>query len=514
LPPFVQVERTLHVGLDWEMDTLVTRLTPTGSAVVLEVPLLAGENVTTADVRVVGGKALVNLGPDARELRWHSVLEQKSPLKLTASKSSAWAEVWRMDIGPIWHASFSGIPFVHSSVNASPGAKIPEWRPWPGEEATVSLVRPDGVAGQTLTIDESNTVITPGLRATDLTVTLSVRSSRGGDHTVSLPEGAQLESLTINSAVQPIRQQGRKVTFPVVPGAQSLVLTLREATGISTVYASPLVDLGAPSVNATVTLNVPAARWLLFTSGPRVGPAVLFWSLLLVLALVAFALGKNRWTPLRAWHWMLLAVGLSQVDILAGVFFVGWLLALGYRARDEGAGPAAGWFNARQVVLVAWTASALIILWEALHQGLLGAPEMQVMGNGSSSSSLRWFTDRVGPELPGVSIVSVPLLIYRGAMLAWALWIVLSLLSWLKWGWGAFTKGGGWKKGPPRPPKPVPQYTQPYYPQQGGGYAQPPQPMPPQGPPPQPQGQAPEVTDPHARTTLVGEPGGKPPEGG
>jgi len=38
-------------------------------------------------------------------------------------------------------------------------------------------------------------------------------------------------------------------------------------------------------------------------------------------------------------------------------------------------------------------------------------------------------------------------------MLAWALWIVLSLLSWLRWGWGAFTHGGGWRRGPPRPPR-------------------------------------------------------------
>ena len=42
LPPFVSVARTLHVGLDWEMDTQVTRVTPVGSAVVLEVPVLAG----------------------------------------------------------------------------------------------------------------------------------------------------------------------------------------------------------------------------------------------------------------------------------------------------------------------------------------------------------------------------------------------------------------------------------------------------------------------------------------
>ena len=253
------------------------------------------------------------------------------------------------------------------------------------------------------------------------------------------------------------------MTIPVVPGAQTLSLTFREATGLGVLFESPAIDLGAPSVNATVTLAVPGGRWLLFAFGPRVGPAVLFWSLLLVLLVVAVALGQNRWTPLRSWHWALLFVGLSQVDVVAGLFFVGWLLALGYRARDEHTEMAAGWFNLRQIVIVAWTLAALSILAVSLYQGLLGSPEMQVMGNASSSTLLRWFTDRTPAALPRVKIVSVPLLVYRGAMLAWALWIVLSLLSWLRWGWGSFTRGGGWRKGPPTPPRPPRNYGVPYY---------------------------------------------------
>jgi hypothetical protein len=328
----------------------------------------------------------------------------------------------------------------------------------------VNLTRPDGVPGQTLTIDESTMAIEPGLRATDVTLTLSLRSSRGGDHTITLPEGAELESLSINGAAEPLRQEGRKVTVPVVPGAQTLKLTFRDPSGIGALFASPAVDLGAPSVNATVTVS-PGARWLLFTSGPRVGPAILFWSLLVVLLVVALLLGRNRWTPLRAWHWMLLFVGLSQLDVIAGGFFVGWILALGYRGRAEGEGPSWQWWNLRQIVLALWTLAALVVLAFALHQGLLGAPEMQVTGNGSSSSLLRWFTDRSPPEFPRVRVVSVPLFVYRVAMLAWALWIVLSLLSWLRWGWGSFVRGGVWKKGPPRPPRPPPPvYGMPYPP--------------------------------------------------
>jgi hypothetical protein len=509
LPPFVRVERTLQIGLDWQVETHIVRVTPSGSAVVLEVPLLPGESVTTADVRVVNGKAQVNLGPQATELVWRSVLEQKSPVTLVAPKSVSWVEVWRVDVGPIWHASYEGIPFVHTQP--ANGLRVPEWRPWPGEEAKVALVRPDGVAGQTLTIDQSTTEITPGLRATDVSLSLSIRSSRGAEHTITLPPDAQLESLTIDGNTQPIRQDGRKVTVPVVPGAQNVVLAWREVPPIAPSFSAPKIDLGAPSVNATIVIHVPGARWLLLTGGPRVGPAVLFWSLLLALLVVSIGLGKNRWTPLRARHWLLFAIGLSQVDVVAGAIVVGWLLALGWRSRNPGEGLGANAFNLRQVVLVAWTLVALVLLCVAVYQGLLGEPAMQVRGNGSDTSTLRWFVDRTEATLPTPWMISVPILVYRAAMLAWALWLALSLLGWVRWGWGAITTGGGWKKPPPRAPAPapVPQQGPPFaygyaQPRPAGPYAPYPQPAPPQDPN---QGWSPEgTTDPHKPPGGGGEP--------
>lgn len=471
LPPFVRVERTLRAGLDWQMDTRVVRVTPPGTAVVLDVPLLAGESVTTADVRVEGGKALVNMTAQVGEVSWHSVLEQRSPVKLVAPRSLSWVEVWRVDVGPIWHATFAGIPNVHTQ--AAGGPSVPEWHPWPGEQVSVDLVRPDGAAGQTLTIDQSTAEVRPGQRATDTTLTLRLRSSRGGEHTIVLPPDAQLESLSINGATQPIRQQGERVTLTVVPGAQTVALAWREGRGLSAMFTSSAIDLGEPSVNARLTIAVPGTQWLLFAGGPRVGPAVLFWSLLLVLLVVSLILGANHWTPLRWWHWLLLSIGLSQVSVVAGAVFVGWLLALGWRARWPAGQGGRGLFNLTQVSLGALTLAALGILGVSLYQGLLGSPEMQVRGNGSSASLLQWFTDRSAPTLPSAWMVSVPMLVYRAAMLSWALWIALALLGWLRWGWGAFTEGGAWRRAPPRP---APMYAPAPPP--------PPQPPPPAGPSP------------------------------
>ena len=72
--------------------------------------------------------------------------------------------------------------------------------------------------------------------------------------------------------------------------------------------------------------------------------------------------------------------------------------------------------------------------------------------NGSSASLLHWYKDRTGGRLPRAWVFSLPLGVYRLAMLAWALWLAHALLGWLKWGWECFSTGGLWK----RAPKPVP----------------------------------------------------------
>ena len=450
LPPFARVERTLHLGLTWQVDTRVVRLTPPDAALVLAVPLLPGESVTTADVRVADDRAQINLAPQTAEATWQSTLAERSPIALRAAEGVPWVEVWRLDASPIWHIEANGIAQVLRADASAPPLR--EWRPWPGESVDLEVVRPEGVPGQTLTIDESELEVSPGLRSTDVSLALALRSSRGVQHAVTLPDGAELLSVSIDGTAQPVRQEGRSVVLPVNPGPQHAELRWQQPEGISAQLRSSDVDVGAPSVNTHLRVSVPPSRWILFAGGPSVGPAVLFWSLLPVLALAALGLGRVRTTPLRARHWLLLGIGLTQVPPLAAVAVAAWLLALGWR-REHGAALGARGFDLVQLLLVAWTVGALGILFYGVQQGLLGQPEMQIAGNGSSVAVLRWYQDRSAAQLPHAWVLSTPLLVYRLLMLAWALWIAQALLHWLHWGWESFGTGGYWRSWrKPRPP--------------------------------------------------------------
>jgi hypothetical protein len=90
------------------------------------------------------------------------------------------------------------------------------------------------------------------------------------------------------------------------------------------------------------------------------------------------------------------------------------------------------------------TVVAVSALFGAVSNGLLGNPDMQIAGNGSSRWQLKWYQDRIDSTIPQAWIVSVPVLAYRILMLAWSMWMAFALINWLKWGWECFSKGRLW----------------------------------------------------------------------
>jgi hypothetical protein len=450
LPPFARVTRSVHLGLLWTVDTRVQRLSPSSRALVLSVPLLPGESVTSEAVRVADGLAQVSLAPGVREVGWSSTLAQAPSLALRAAEGSEWSEILVLDVAPLWHGELKGIPPIAGELPRSLNARV--FWPWPGERVDLTVTRPEATAGPTLTLDRAELQLKPGLRAYDASLELAVRASRGDTHAITLPEGAELQGVLQDGNFQPISLVDQRVVLPVAPGAHTASIRWRAPVALSMLTRTPLVDLGAPAVNASLAVSLSSDRWLLLVGGPRLGPAVLFWGMLVVAALLAVGLARTRLTPLGVGSWFLLFVGLSQVPIYLALVVTGWLLALGWR-RDHAASDF-GVFDFLQIVLGLWTFAALASLVVAVHQGLLGLPEMQIAGNGSRPSALSWYQDRTGAELPRAWVISVPLFVYRLAMLAWALWLARALLRWLRWGYDSFISGGAWRT-PERRTRPI-----------------------------------------------------------
>jgi len=442
IPSFVRIERYFTLGLRWEIVTRVVRVSADTSPVAIDLPLLPGEAVVSEGVRSAKGHVQAVLPAQAETMEWRSTLAEQAEIVLSSGKQTGQVEVWRFDTGALWHTEFEGLAPVH---HQSEGRWSPEWHPWPGETLKAKITRPEGVTGRALTIDDSTLEISPGLRSTDTKLALTLRSSRGGEHAITLPEGAELLGASINGASQPLRMEGSKLRLPVVPGAQRVEISWREPRGVGMLLHTPEVKLNAPSVNATVQVHMPSERWVLAVSGPRAGPAILFWGVLLALIPIAFALARMRLTPLAARAWFLFGLGLTQSPVAASLVIVAWFFALALRERRADA-LSNRMHNLLQIMLAVLTLVALALLVFAVSNSLLGTPEMQITGNGSSSMQLNWYQDRTGDALPDALILSVPLLVYRLAMLGWALWLATKMIAWLKWGWRCFAAGGYWRR--------------------------------------------------------------------
>ncbi|HET9031803.1 MAG TPA: hypothetical protein VFN25_02745 [Dokdonella sp.] len=443
-PPYVRVHRSLSLDLDWRVQNTVERLAPRDGGFAVNLPLIAGEHVSTPGLKVRDGKVTIGLGDGEVQATWQSTLEQTESLALSAPDLGSHAEVWKILVSPTWHVEFSGVPESGSSAAGASGDYHEfEFHPLPGETLTLRVSKPAAVDGATRAIDSLNLSSDFGLRARTHALKFDMRASQGGEQVISLPKDAELLTVTRDGVNIGARMLDGKLSLPINPGAQKYDVRFRENAEMSSRIVTPEVSLGLPAANVSLAIKLPNDRWLLAAFGPPVGPAVLFWGELLVAILLAWLLSRWRKGPLRFHHWLLLVLGFSTFSWLALLVVVGWLFALDWRARTA---PEANWkFNLAQLGLVVLSLIALVCLFESIRNGLLGSPDMVVRGNGSYANQLQWFADRSIDALPDASVISLPLSVYNVVMLFWALWLAWAVVGWFRNGFAAWMSGGYWR---------------------------------------------------------------------
>jgi hypothetical protein len=443
LPPWYRVDRTLELGLPWKMQTEVVRVDSSRPALV-KIPLVGSEKVISESVRVENGMVLVEFPRGTSRVAYTGELAIAPELELTAAKGQPWTETWAVACSRIWRCTFSGLPPV-TTVSAE-GSFEPRWKPWPGEALSIEVGRPKGAPGQAATVDSVEYVVTPGKRLLEGRLTLQIRASQGGWHKVTLPADAELQSVKIDGVARNVRPQDGVVPLPIQPGKQSFELVWQQPWERGVFETIPPVTLGSKAVNAKIKIELGSDRWLLWTTGPSWGPAVLYWSHLVILLLVAFLLGRIRSMPLRGYEWLLLVIGMTQMPFVVVLVPVAWFAMLAWRKRS----PLEAWwqFDVFQLFLIFWTLVSVGVLYAAIHSNLLFDIDMQVRGAGSTNHLMQWYADQVPEALPSAGVISLPIMVWRVAMLLWALWLVARLLKWLPWGWGAFSQDGLYKLWP------------------------------------------------------------------
>jgi hypothetical protein len=439
----VAVNRYVETGRRWQIRTKVTRLSAPGKAISLQIPLLPGESVLSAGLIAQDGTVDVRLGPQQNEFTWDSDLPAGDRMSLRAPVTDQWVERWHLLTSPVWNVAYSGLGPIFEAEQEN---LIPVWHPWPGEAVDLTFSKPEPVPGDTVTVQRVQHETNLGNRQRTASLSVEVQSSLGGEFAIGLPSSAEITSLKTNGQEIPVRRDGDDLVVPLQPGRQEVQVAWRTNDAMRTVVHNDPVQLAVDAANVTSGVRVPESRWVLWADGPLRGPAVRFWTILAVAMLTALVLGSLPRSPLRRWEWVLLAIGLTQVHIAAALVVVAWLFLLALRGHRK-PGSSSHWvFNLGQIGLVLLTIVALGILIVIVGEGLLGNPDMFVVGNGSTQTNLQWFQPLVGQDLPEVRLVSISVWFYRLLMLLWALWLAAALLRWLRWGWYQLTHGGGWRR--------------------------------------------------------------------
>lgn len=428
--PFVALSRSVRFGREWRMMTVVTRRAPEIGAMTVHIPLLSGESVLDESLPIENGSVVVSFEPRQDSVSWPSTLPIVGQFQLTAGSLAERAETWELVPGTLWHIEHSGI--VPSKAPDSRGVVF---NPYSGEVLTVTAERTQPIAGPTVTVDSVRLNVEPGQRVRTGGLMLNLRASEGGNFPVTLPSGAVVTSVTVDGAEQPIPVSDGVVALPLVPGERRYQIAWRNEVAFAATFHSPRVSLASPANNVTVTVSFPRDRWVLGLGGPRLGPAILFWGLVIVVALLGLLLARVRTLPLTTIDALLLAVGLTLCNLPTTLLVAAWFGLLLARERWIAATERGFVRNLIQVVIAAVSVVTVIALVVSVPLALLGSPEMQITGNGSSSYFYQWFQDHAGESLPTTWVFSLPLWVYRGAMLVWSLWLAFALLRWLKWAW-------------------------------------------------------------------------------
>jgi hypothetical protein len=436
--PFVIVRREFQINLEWTLHTTVTRVAPAYGTINLEVPLIDGESPLTTQVNT-NGKIAVHFEANQQSVEWTSSLKQATPLQIQAAQNVPWVEIWALSVSPIWHTETKGIPAVQFAENEN----MAIWQPWPGESISVDITRPEATKGSYITIDSAALEYQLGNRSNESKLNLSVRTNQGGQYSFAMPKASTLSSVYIDGVETPITATNGVLKLPLHPGKQNLEILWKTEDGVSTLSRSPHFSLEEGSSNQNITIQLPQNRWPLFVGGPKVGPSILLWGMLFVVLIIAFALGRSQLTPLKSYQWILLSLGVCTQSFVTFVVIAVWLIALQQRGKVQKISSSAQ-FKWMQVGLFVLSAIAITCLIGTIPAGLLGSPDMHLVGNNSYPGQLNWYHDHTDLEFPTAWIISLPLWCYKVAILIWALWLASALLGWIKWAWQQLSHQALW----------------------------------------------------------------------
>ena len=440
--PYVSVARDIAFGIEILVETKVRRLAPRTGAFSVEIPLLPDEEVLETEHPMENGVMTVNFGRTESTISWKSRFDNVSEITLTAPPISARSEEWTFVGSDHWHWDYEGLEPVLTRSDST------TFWPRADESLKIELQKPIPVEGAFSTIESATASYTVGTRLLDGSLLLNINATQGSQLTVDLPEGSRITEVRARD-VQIPAPKGSTIILPISPGSSIYRVNWQIDKDISTIFRSPEIKLDLPARNVNVNVEFQGNRWAVFLNGPLLGPAVLFWGVVVVILLIACLLTLLPNFPLTRLDAIVLSLGATLSNVWVLLLIAVWFAAIWVRSQRDLSQLSLMYYQVMQVALSLLSGVAILALVWSIPRALLGSPDMQIVGNESSATFFRWYTDYVDGVLPQVSVVSLPNWIYLLLMLAWSLWLAYAIVKWSIATWKTLSTPDYWRNSDP-----------------------------------------------------------------
>lgn len=434
---FFIVSRNLTLGNKWRMTTTIYPLSGVDitSPILLKVPLLTGENVLNEDVNVINGSINILVGNNA--IKWESLVTPSNSLSVSGNNSNNYIEKWSLSVEKDWLYTFKGVNPINQNGNSY------EWLLWPEDEVIFNFDKPAILKGESLNIENLTVSTDYSTQPFVYRVSFTINSSLGGRTYVDIPSNYNVQGLIINQKKVNIGTQENKISLDLNSGVNNIEITLNKPAQWNFKTQLPELKFDKKVVNNNYNIGVPNTnRWILWTGGANLNPAILFWGILLSLVVFSLFL-KFLPTPIGFVSWVLLLFGVSQLGIEMAVLVALSIIIISMKSIFYNKiNTNRNLYNNTQIMISICALFILIVILATLNKGLLYNPEI------FSGDRLNWFTEQSDQMSSSPWFLSVPIWVYHLLMFIWAIWLSINLIKWGKWFWNLFIKDVLWKEKP------------------------------------------------------------------
>ena len=223
LPQWAIVNRYIEISETVISTIRVKRTGNLKDSVVIEVPLLENEKITSGGVKIVSNKAIISFNSGVTEKIFSSILSVDTKnWEISATETDRITESWQLSCETNVFCKVSGLKPTSTISN---GIVKWSWLPFPNEKIRIQVKKLPTISGDFITVDSLQHNIRWGTRLLSGTVEVTSRVTQQTNLGFTTEEGSRIQEIKVNGIVAGAAQSKSKAQVLLNPGPNKITIS-------------------------------------------------------------------------------------------------------------------------------------------------------------------------------------------------------------------------------------------------------------------------------------------------